>query len=98
MLAIGIVRYRRSLDEVQVHQAAHRAYVQALFEAGTVVAAGPLEPRYGGAIVFSVPDDGWQDALDKIIAEDPYVVNGVAQYEMLGWKPIFGAERLAPGA
>ena len=94
MLAIGILRYRRPLDEVQVHQAAHRAYVQALHEGGTVVAAGPLEPRFGGAILFSVRDDGWQEALDSIIAADPYVVNGMAQYELLGWKPIYGEERL----
>ena len=94
MFVIGIIRYRRALEEVQVHQAAHRAYIEGLHGAGTVVVAGPLEPRYGGAVIFSVPDEGWQVAVDAITAADPYVAGGVAQYEVLGWKPIFGEATL----
>jgi uncharacterized protein YciI len=47
MFLIGIIRYRASLEGVQAQQVAHRAYIQGLHEQGTVVAAGPLEPRYG---------------------------------------------------
>jgi hypothetical protein len=45
-------------------------------------------------VIFSVPDDGWQAALDAICAADPYVLGGVAQYEILGWRPIFGEAAL----
>ena len=41
-------------------------------------------------MIFSVPDDAWQTVNDAICAADPYVIGGVAQYEILGWKPIFG--------
>ena len=41
MYALAIVRYRRPLEEVIVHQEAHRAYQRQLKEAGTLLAAGP---------------------------------------------------------
>lgn len=88
--AIAIIRYRRSLDEMQPFVEAHRAYVRGLHEQGIVIAGGPLEPRYGGAIIFRVPDDDPQTALDRVRDADPYVIAGVAQYEMLIWNPIIG--------
>lgn len=92
--AIGIIRYRRPLEEVQEHRAAHRAYISDLHDRGIVVAAGPLDPMFGGAVIFSVPDEGSQATLDALVAADPYVIGGVAQYEVLGWNPIFGEEKL----
>jgi uncharacterized protein YciI len=50
--AIVIVPYRRSLEETQPHVEAHRACVRQLHEQGTISARGPLEPRFGGAILF----------------------------------------------
>jgi uncharacterized protein YciI len=44
--AIAILRNRRSLQEMQPHVEAHRADVRQLHEQGTVIAGGPLEPRY----------------------------------------------------
>ena len=92
--AIGIIRYRRPLEEVQEHRAAHRAYISDLHERGIVVAAGPFEPMFGGGVIFSVSDDGAQVTLDALVAKDPYVIGGVAQYEVLAWTPLFGEERL----
>ncbi len=34
MYAVGIIRYRRPLEEVLVHQDAHRAYLRGLKEKG----------------------------------------------------------------
>lgn len=92
--AIGIIRYRRPLEDVQEHRAAHRAYIRDLHERGIVVAAGPFEPIFGGGVIFSVSDEGGQAMLDALVAADPYVTSGVAQYEVLGWNPIFDEERL----
>jgi uncharacterized protein YciI len=89
--AIAIIRYRRSLEEMQPHVEAHRAYVRQLQEQGTVIAGGPIEPRFGGAILFRVPEDDPHTALDRIRDADPYIVAGVAQYEILVWNPIIGS-------
>jgi uncharacterized protein YciI len=94
MYAIALIRYRKSLDEVAAATDAHRAYLKSLKEAGTLVASGPFEPRFGGAVILRVPDEGWAAALDAIRAGDPFVKGGVAQWELLGWNPVIGNEGL----
>ena len=54
MYAMVIVRYRRPIEEVLVHQEAHRAFQRKLKEEGTILAAGP------GRIL----DDGKREAMD----------------------------------
>lgn len=94
MYAVIIVRYRRPLDEVLVHQEPHRAYLRELKRQGTLVAAGPQEPRYGGIFLLRVPDDRPQAALDAVRDGDPYYRAGVAQYELLPWNVVVGKEDL----
>jgi uncharacterized protein YciI len=85
MYALAIIRYRRPLEEVLVHYDAHRAYLQVLKEQGVLVASGPLEPRYGGALLLRVPDDAVEATLDRVRNDDPYWEAGVGQYELLPW-------------
>jgi len=93
MYAIGIIRYRRPLEEVIVHQDAHRAYLRGLNEKGLLLVSGPCDPRFGGLLLLRVPD-GDLNALDAVRDNDPFVKNGVAQYELLGWAPVTGKEAL----
>jgi uncharacterized protein YciI len=90
MYAIAIIRYRRPIEEVVAVQDAHRAYMAELKAAGTLVASGPLVPRYGGALLLRVDDAGAEAALDRVRDGDPYVRAGVAQYELLPWNPTTG--------
>jgi uncharacterized protein YciI len=94
MYAIAIVRYRRPLDEVIVHQDTHRAYLRQLKAEGRLLAAGPQDPRYGGLFLLKVPDDRPQAALDEIRDGDPFYQAGVAQYELLPWNVVIGKEDL----
>src|SRR3712207_101926 len=94
MYAIAIVRYRRPLEDVIVHQEPHRAYLRQLKAEGRLIAAGPQEPRYGGIFLLRVPDENPQDALDAIRDADPYYAAGVAQYELLPWNVVTGKEDL----
>jgi uncharacterized protein YciI len=93
MYAVGIIRYRRPLEEVVVHQDAHRAYLRDLKSKGIVIASGPMNPRSGGLLLLRVADDDLQ-ALDAVRDNDPFVRNGVAQYELIGWAPGIGKEDL----
>ena len=77
-----------------MHQEPHRAYLRQLKAAGTLVAAGPQEPRVGGLFLLRVSDDTPQADLDKIRDDDPFYQQGVAQYELLPWKPVIGKEDL----
>ena len=93
MYAIGIIRYRRALGEVMVHLDAHRAYLRGLNEKGVLLASGPCDSGLGGLLLLRVAD-GDLKALDTVRDNDPFVQNGVAQYEMLGWVPVTGKEAL----
>jgi len=94
MYAIAIIRYRRPLDEVLTVTEEHRAYLRTLYDSGTLLASGPLDPRSGGALLLRVPDDSVNEALDAIRDKDPYVKKGMAQYELLPWAPSTGLEKL----
>ena len=93
MYAIAIIRYRRPLEEVLVHQDAHRAYLRTLKEKGVLIASGPMSPRFGGICLLRVGDEDAK-ALDAVRDDDPFVKHGVAQYELMGWNPVIGKDSL----
>jgi len=94
MYAIALVRYRRPLEEVMAHVEPHRAYLRDLKAKGLLLASGPLDPRYGGALLLRVPDEAAQATLDRVRDGDPFVHAGVAQYEVWPWAPSIGREAL----
>lgn len=94
MYALAIIRYRRPVDEVVKHHPAHREYLQGLKKQGLLVCSGPLEPRFGGALLLRVPDDQLPGVLDKIRDNDPYTKAGVGQYELLPWNVATGKDDL----
>jgi uncharacterized protein YciI len=94
MYAIAIVRYRQPVEEVLKAQELHRAYLRQLKEDGTLVAAGPMDPRFGGMFLLRVPDDNPRAALDAVRDNDPYYHAGVAQYELNAWNVVIGKEDL----
>ena len=94
MYALALIRYRRPIEEVVVHQEAHRAFQRKLKEDGKLVAAGPHDPRFGGMMLLRVSDDQPQKALDAIRDADPYYQAGVVQYELLVWNVVIGKDSL----
>jgi uncharacterized protein YciI len=93
MYAVAIIRYRRPLEEVLVHQDAHRAYLRGLKEKGVLLASGPCNPRFGGILLLRLAEEDFK-ALDAVRDNDPFVQNAVAQYELLGWVPVIGKDDL----
>ncbi len=94
MYAIALLRYRRPIDEVLAHVDPHRAYLADLKKRGVLLASGPLDPRYGGALLLRVPDDNPEAALDRVRDNDPFYKTGVAQYELMRWALTNGQEEL----
>lgn len=84
-------RYLRPVDEVEVHLDAHRAWVREHAEAGRVIAAGREVPLQGGLLVAVGVT---RDEVDAMIAADPYVTEGVAQYDVREYDVVLAA----PGA
>lgn len=89
-----IIRYRRPIEEIQAATPAHRAYLTSLVEARTIVASGPMDPRFGGVLLARIPDDDPQGALERIRDSDPFWQGGFANYELVVWNLTFGRDGL----
>jgi uncharacterized protein YciI len=83
-----ISKYLAPIAEVDDARDAHIAYLDDLEARGFVVAAGRQDPADGGVIVFDVDT---ADEARELIANDPYVLQGLAEYTATGWKPTRGA-------
>jgi uncharacterized protein YciI len=94
MYAIAILRYRKPLEEMLPFVDAHRAYLRELKARGTLLASGPFDPRSAGALLLRVPEDAVAATLDAVRDGDPFVKEGVAQYELLPWAPTIGKDDL----
>jgi uncharacterized protein YciI len=84
-------RYLKPADEVEAHLDAHRAWVRENAEAGRFIAAGREVPLQGGLLVAVGVT---RDEVDAIIAADPYVTEGVAEYDVREYDVVLAA----PGA
>jgi uncharacterized protein YciI len=89
-----LVRYRLPMEEVAKVTDEHRSYLRDLKADGTLVAAGPMDPRSGGMILVRVPDENALQNLTDLRDEDPFFKKGVANYELIPWNPVMGKEDL----
>ena len=94
MYVIAIIRYRRPLEEVLEVTEKHRGYLKSLKDDGILIASGPMDPRSGGIALLKVPDDDVIPTLDRVRDGDPYVMSGLAQYELIPWNVGLGREGL----
>jgi uncharacterized protein YciI len=95
MYALAIVRYRRSIEEVdEIYREAHRDYLRDLKQRGLLIASGPFKPHFGGAFLLRVPDGNAAETLDRIRDGDPFSTHKIAQYELLAWDVKTGVEDL----
>ena len=93
--ALVMIRFTKPLEQVLPHVDAHRAYLRGLKESGLLLVSGPFEPRIGGGVLLRIPDDQDPKAvLAKVRDDDPFFTVGLADYELLVWKPTIGTESL----
>lgn len=72
------------MSEVDRYLAAHREYLAEHYAAGDFIASGPQTPRVGGVIMIKADDC---TVVDAIIAQDPFNVNGIADYQIVEFTP-----------
>ncbi len=81
---IAILTYKKPLSEVDMFLAAHRDYLAKHYTTGDFIASGPQTPRVGGVIMMKADS---RKAVDAIIAEDPFNINGIADYQIVEFTP-----------
>ncbi len=72
--------YLKPLEEVDKYLEAHRSFLKTLYAKGINICSGPQIPRTGGFILMNAASKA--EALE-IMKNDPYVINGVAQYSVI---------------
>lgn len=80
MFFVVLMHYIKPLPDVDAVRAAHTAHLERAAAAGTVLAWARRDPPAGGVIVAAAAD---RPALERVLAEDPYVRAGVAQPEIV---------------
>jgi uncharacterized protein YciI len=81
---IAILTYKKPLSEVDNYLSAHREYLAKHYAIGDFIASGPQNPRVGGVIMMKAES---REAVDAIIAEDPFHINGIADYQIVEFTP-----------
>jgi uncharacterized protein YciI len=81
---IVLLTYRRPIEDVEKHLAEHIEFLNAQYKAGVFVASGRRVPRNGGVILASGVE---QDELEKILENDPFQREQIADYQVFEFIP-----------
>jgi uncharacterized protein YciI len=73
------LHYTADLEKVDQFLPGHNQFLQKFFGNATLICSGPKIPRTGGIIVCRAESMG---QVESLIEEDPFVINGVARYEI----------------
>jgi len=77
------ISYTQPVAQVEPHFATHGAWVKKYIDHGTFVFAGPKKSGLGGVIVSKSIDKA---TLSALIAEDSFVLAGVAEYHVVDFE------------
>ena len=94
MLIISL-RYIAPVEQVDLHLDAHVAWLKAGMADGWLLVAGRKIPREGGILIAK----GDRATVEALAATDPFVINGVAQFDLIEFAPSMvapGLEALKP--
>jgi uncharacterized protein YciI len=84
MLFVVLMHYTRPLADVDAVRASHVAHLERQAAQGAILAWARREPPVGGVFVAAAPD---RATLERIVSEDPYVTAGVAEPEIVEFRP-----------
>ena len=76
--------YKTELSEVDKQIEDHIAFLEKYYANGNFIASGRKVPRTGGVILVQAPSKA---EVEKIIQEDPFNIEGLANYEITEFLP-----------
>lgn len=85
--------YTAPVERVDALLQDHVTWLDTQYAAGVFIASGRKNPRDGG-VILAVGDD--RELIEKIIAEDPFTVQGVCAYRITEFIATKTADELAP--
>lgn len=89
---IVLLQYIKPLADIDALVPEHRAFLDRQYAAGHFLVSGAQVPRSGGVIIVkSMP----REALETLLAEDPFQRERVATYSIIEFTPSKAAPFLA---
>lgn len=86
-----IVRYTKSLDEIDRLLPDHAAFLEEQYQAGYFLLSGRQVPRTGGVILARARS---REVLERLLLQDPFHIAGAAEYEIVEVQPTRAAPEL----
>lgn len=80
-----MINYKQPLEVVDQYLVAHRSFLEEGYNNDYFIVSGPRNPRVGGIIISQLTD---RDQLEKIIEQDPFLINNIADYEIIEFTPV----------
>lgn len=80
------ITFKVPFEKVEPVVPAHRAYLRVNYDKGILLCSGPKIPRDGGLLVARGESI---DVINELIANDPYNLNGVADYRVVEFVPVY---------
>ena len=85
------ITYKTALDKVDQYLNEHIEFLNKQYELGNFLASGRKVPRTGGIILSKVEE---KSVLKQIIAQDPFKINELADYQLIEFIPSKTCEEL----
>lgn len=79
------ITYTKPIEVIDQHLVAHRAFLEEGYQKDYFVVSGPRNPRTGGIIISQLKH---RAQLESILAQDPFVLNEVASYDIIEFEPV----------
>lgn len=79
-----LLTYQKPLSEVDRYLPEHRVYLARHYADGVFLCSGGQVPRTGGVILCRAKS---REAVEALIAEDPFCVHGIADYKVVEFLP-----------
>ena len=76
--------YKVSLSRIDAQMGAHVAFLKKYYASGNFLVSGRQIPREGGIIVAVAKS---RRLVEAIIAEDPFVKSGLADFRIIEFRP-----------
>jgi uncharacterized protein YciI len=86
-------RYVKPAEEIDRVLPEHRAFLDRHYGSGLFIVSGPQEPRVGGVIVTA---DAPRSTIETALAEDPFVREGISEYDIIEFKVTKRADWFRP--
>jgi uncharacterized protein YciI len=91
-MVIITLKYIKPLEVIDALVVEHRKYLDDCYKKSQLICSGPQIPRVGGVLIANVAS---VDEAREIAKNDPFSINGVAEYQFTEFSPTKYDERFS---